>query len=252
MTGVVGDDNVGSMLLSQLRERKIETEGIIIERGRPTTLKTRIVAHGQQVVRFDKESRKPIPPESVQKILNYVKSLRERVNTVIVSDYNKGVVSKELMEGIKNALKDSGISICVDPKQNDFALYDGAYIITPNHHEAQRAVGMEISDEKDVLTLGEMLLKKYDFQSVLITRGEEGMSLFERGKKVLHSFFPAQAKEVYDVTGAGDTVIGVLALGIAAKASLKEATCLANLAAGIVVGKVGTAAVSKEELINAL
>jgi len=252
VTGVVGDDNVGSMLLSQLRERKIETEGIIIERGRPTTLKTRIVAHGQQVVRFDKESRKPIPPESVQKILNYVKSLRERVNTVIVSDYNKGVVSKELMEGIKNALKDSGISICVDPKQNDFALYDGAYIITPNHHEAQRAVGMEISDEKDVLTLGEMLLKKYDFQSVLITRGEEGMSLFERGKKVLHSFFPAQAKEVYDVTGAGDTVIGVLALGIAAKASLKEATCLANLAAGIVVGKVGTAAVSKEELINAL
>lgn len=252
VTGVVGDDNIGAILLGQLRGRKIDTDGIIVERGRPTTLKTRIVAHGQQVVRFDKESRKPIPPEIAEKILDYVKSLRESINTVVISDYNKGVVSRKLMEEIKDIVKDSNIYVCVDPKQNDFAMYNGAYIITPNHHEAQRAAGVEISNENDLLLLGKILLNKYDFQSLLITRGEEGMSLFERGKKLLHSFFPAQAKEVYDVTGAGDTVIGVLALGLAAKASLKESTCLANLAAGIVVGKVGTAAVSKEELIKAL
>jgi D-beta-D-heptose 7-phosphate kinase/D-beta-D-heptose 1-phosphate adenosyltransferase len=126
------------------------------------------------------------------------------------------------------------------------------YVITPNHYEAQRAAGMEITDENDLLHVGEILLKKYNFQALLITRGEEGMSLFKRGAQITHTFFPAQAKEVYDVTGAGDTVIGVLALGLAAKANLEEATRLANMAAGIVVGKVGTATVSQEELKQVL
>ena len=125
-------------------------------------------------------------------------------------------------------------------------------MITPNHLEAQRAAGMEITNGNDLLQLGETLLKKYDFQTILITRGEEGMSLFEKGRKISHTHFPAQAKEVYDVTGAGDTVIGVLALALAAQAGMKEATCLANHAAGIVVGKVGTATVSQKELISIL
>jgi D-glycero-beta-D-manno-heptose-7-phosphate kinase len=252
VTGVVGDDNIGSMLLDQLCQRKIETKGIIVEHGRPTTLKTRIVAHGQQVVRFDKESRIPIPPESVLKILDYVKSLRKKIGAIVISDYGKGVISRKLIEEIREILQDSEIYICLDPKQNDFSIYEGAYVITPNHHEAQRAAGIEITDENDILRLGETLINKYDFQALLITRGEEGMSLFERDARITHTFFPAQAKEVYDVTGAGDTAIGVLALGLAAKANLKEATCLANLAAGIVVGKVGTATVSKEELIKVL
>ena len=125
-------------------------------------------------------------------------------------------------------------------------------VITPNHHEAQRAAGFEIANGDDMMRLGEVLLSKYDIKALLVTRGEEGMSLFERSRKTIHTFFPAQAKEVYDVTGAGDTVIGVLALALAAKASLKEATFLANHAAGIVVGKVGTSTVSKEEIISVL
>jgi D-beta-D-heptose 7-phosphate kinase/D-beta-D-heptose 1-phosphate adenosyltransferase len=248
VAGIIGSDSMGNYLLGELRQRKIETNGIVVEEGRPTTLKTRIVAHGQQMVRFDKESRKPIPQASIRKILDYVKSLRNKIGAIVISDYNKGVISRELIEGIRKIAKDSEIFICLDPKQSDFSIYEGVHVITPNHHEAQRAAGIEINDENDILSLGNALFKKYNFQALLITRGEEGMSLFEKKPKIAHTFFPAQAKEVYDVTGAGDTVIGVLALGLAAQANLKEATCLANWAAGIVVGKVGTATVSKQEL----
>jgi len=252
VAGVIGADEIGQGLLKQLREREIDTAGIIVEKGRPTTLKTRIVAHGQQVVRFDHESRKPIPKTSSAKILAYVKSLRGKISAIVISDYSKGVVSRELIDGIRNIAKDSKIFLCVDPKQSDFSIYAGVYVITPNHYEAQRAAGLEIANGDDLLKLGETLLNKFDFQALLVTRGEEGMSLFERGRKIDHTHFPAQAKEVYDVTGAGDTVIGVLALALAARANLKEATSLANHAAGIVVGKVGTSMVSREELISVL
>ena len=252
VTGVIGADDIGQGLLSELRSRKIDPAGIVVEKGRPTTLKTRVVAHGQQVVRFDNESRKPIPKASIQKILDYVKSLHKKIGAIVVSDYSKGVISRELIEGIKSIVKDSNIFICLDPKQSDFSIYQGVHVITPNHHEAQRAVGMEINNSDDLMLLGEKLLKKFDFKALLVTRGEEGMSLFEKRRKIEHTYFPAQAKEVYDVTGAGDTVIGVLALALAAQADLKEATCLANHAAGIVVGKVGTATVSQEELKEVL
>ncbi len=252
VAGVVGDDDIGKELFRQLRERKIDTAGIMIEKGRPTTLKTRIVAHGQQVVRFDKESRQSIPAASVTRILKYVKSLSHQIGAIVISDYSKGVVSRALMDGIKDIASESGIFLCVDPKQSDFSIYAGAYIITPNHHEAQRAAGMEIANGDDLMMLGETLLRKHDFKALLVTRGEEGMSLFEKGRIIRHTHFKARAKEVYDVTGAGDTVIGVLALALAAKANLKEATSLANHAAGIVVGKVGTSTVSREELISVI
>jgi rfaE bifunctional protein kinase chain/domain len=252
VAGVIGADDIGQGLLKQLKEREIDTAGIIIEKGRPTTLKTRIVAHGQQVVRFDHESRKPIPQASCDKILTYVKSLRDKIGAIVISDYSKGVISRELIDGIKSITKDSKIFLCVDPKQSDFSIYAGVHVITPNHHEAQCAAGLEIVNGDDLLKLGETLLKKFDFQALLVTRGEQGMSLFERGRKIGHTHFPAQAKEIYDVTGAGDTVIGVLALSLAAQANLKEATSLANHAAGIVVGKVGTSTVSREELISVL
>lgn len=252
VAGVIGSDNIGKKLLSELREKKIETNGIVVEKGRPTTLKTRIVAHGQQMVRFDKENRKPIPSSSIDKILGYVKSLSKKIGAIVISDYNKGVVSKELIQGIKEIVDDSGVFICLDPKQNNFSLYKGVHVITPNHYEVQRAAGQEIAGADDIQKLSESLLKKYAFPAMLVTRGEEGMSLFENGPKIIHTHFPAQAKEVYDVTGAGDTVIGMLALGLAARANMKEATCLANLAAGIVVGKVGTATISQKEMIEAL
>ncbi len=252
VAGVVGADNIGKRLLEELRQREIETSGIVVEKGRPTTLKTRIVAHGQQMVRFDKESRKPIPKNSTRKILEYVQSLQNKIGAIVISDYSKGVISRELIEGIRKVVDDARIYICLDPKQSDFSVYEGVYVVTPNHHEAGRAAGMEIADENDLLQAGTALLNKYNFHALLITRGEEGMSLFERGRKIAHTHFSTQAKEIYDVTGAGDTVIGVLALSLAAKANLQEATSLANQAAGIVVGKVGTATVSQEELIKVL
>jgi len=252
VAGVIGADEVGRGLVRQLKERQVDTAGIIVEKGRPTTLKTRIVAHGQQMVRFDHESKKPIPKSSLDKILAYVNSLKNQIGAVVISDYNKGVVSRDLIDGIKNIVGDSDVFMCVDPKQSDFSVYAGVHVITPNHHEAQRAAGMEIVSGDDLMKLGDTLLSRFDFRALLVTRGEEGMSLFERGKKNSHTFFPAEAKEVYDVTGAGDTVIGVLALALASKASLKEATSLANHAAGIVVGKVGTSTVTQDELIRVL
>ena len=252
VAGVIGADIMGKGLIAELQQRKIETGGIVVEKGRPTTLKTRIVAHGQQMVRFDQESRKPIPPASVRKILDYVKSLRKKIGAIVISDYSKGVISRELIQEVGKIVQDSNIYICLDPKQSDFSIYEGAYVITPNHHEAQRAAGMEITDENDLRSVGDKILNKYNFQALLITRGEEGMSLFEKDHGIAHTYFSARAKEIYDVTGAGDTVIGVLALSLAAQASLKEATCLANQAASIVVGKVGTATVSQEELMRVL
>jgi len=252
VAGVVGSDNIGKQLLAELHEKKIDTNGIVVEKGRPTTLKTRIVAHGQQMVRFDKEDRKPIPPSSIDKILDYVSSLRKKIGAIVISDYNKGVVSRDLVQGIRKIVEGSDVFLCLDPKQNNFSIYRGVHLITPNHYEVQRAAGIEMTGVDDIRKVSESILKKFAFPAMLVTRGEEGMSLFENGRKITHTHFPAQAKEVYDVTGAGDTVIGILALGLAAKASIKEATCLANLAAGIVVEKIGTATVSQKELIDAL
>lgn len=250
--GVIGADSMGKRLLLEFRNRHIDTDGIVVEANRPTTLKTRIVAHGQQVVRFDQESRQPIRPSSVEKIMKYVKKLRNGLGAVVISDYNKGVVTRHLLDGIRQITSGDGIPVCIDPKQNDFFLYKGFDIITPNHHEAGRAAGMDIIDGYDIVKIGKTILNKFNFKALLITRGEEGMDLFESSDKITHTAFPAQAREVFDVTGAGDTVIGVLALCVASGATFKEAAALANIAAGIVVGKVGTATISLDEFKEVL
>lgn len=253
--GVIGSDGMGRWLLQECRRRKIGTAGILIERDRPTTIKTRIVAHSQQMVRFDRERIDPIREASVRRIVDYVRSGLKDFQAIVISDYNKGVVSEELLDGIREAGPGRKPPICVDPKQNDFRLYHGFDVITPNHHEAARAVGLDRAAEtaadlkEEPLAIGREILERYGFKAVLITRGEEGMDLFERGSAVHIS---AVAKEVYDVTGAGDTVIGLFALAVAAGADFKEAAYIANQAAGIVVGKVGTATVSRDELIRAL
>jgi D-beta-D-heptose 7-phosphate kinase/D-beta-D-heptose 1-phosphate adenosyltransferase len=252
VTGAIGSDDMGERLLGELRTRHIDTEGIIVEEGRPTTLKTRIVAHSQQVVRFDRESRRPIHSESVKKIVKYIEKVIDKPGAIVISDYNKGVVSAHLLDGIREVKAGKGIIVCVDPKQNDFSLYRGFDIITPNHHEAGRAAGVEIMDGRDIVKIGRALLDKFDFQALLITHGEEGMTLFERKDKATHTAFPAEAREVFDVTGAGDTVIGVFALCVASGATFKEAAALANYAAGIAVGKVGTATISRDELREVL
>jgi|YelNatPaOPRAMG01_1025707.scaffolds.fasta_scaffold12886_5 D-beta-D-heptose 7-phosphate kinase/D-beta-D-heptose 1-phosphate adenosyltransferase len=246
--GVVGPDEMGRRLLSELKKREIDTEGIIIHPDRPTTIKTRVVAHGQQVVRFDRESRKEVLRSITEKMLLRIKELLPSLQVIVISDYNKGVVTRYLIAGIKKLVSEREIMLCVDPKKVDFSFYQGADTITPNHHEAERAIGMEISNRRTLLKVGEEILKRYGFRAALITRGEEGMSLFESGQPIVHTEFPADAKEVFDVTGAGDTAIGTFALAVASGASRKEAAYLANKAAGVVVGKTGTATVSRREL----
>ncbi len=252
LAGVVGADDTGRRLLAEFRRRGVDTAGIVVEEGRPTTLKTRVVAHGQQVVRFDREDRSPVQAKSIRRILSYIRSVRDDLGAIVISDYSKGVVTRSLLDGIRKAVADRPIFTCVDPKQRDFSLYEGFDIITPNHYEAGYAAGEEILNGQDHIRVGMKLMREFSFRAILITRGESGMSLFEREGGLRHTAFPAQAREVFDVTGAGDTVIGLFALCLAAGGSFREAAYLANHAAGIVVGKVGTATVTREELKRVL
>jgi rfaE bifunctional protein kinase chain/domain len=251
-TGVVGADDMGERLRREFIDRRIDTGGVIVEKQRTTTLKTRIVAHGQQIVRFDRESRAPVTQESIERIIAYVESRLDQIGAIVVSDYNKGLITEDLLDGIRRIVAGRKLVVCVDPKRDDFSFYRGFDVITPNHHEAGRALGREIINDEDLRRTGATLMEQFDFKAVLITRGEEGLSLFEKGSPLVHTPFPTVAREVFDVTGAGDTVIGVFALAMAAGASFKEAAVLANHAAGIVVGKVGTATVSREELVKSL
>lgn len=248
--GVVGQDDAGRNFIHELRVRGIPTDGIIVEDERPTTIKTRIIAHSQQVVRFDRERVDGIDPATVRAILDYTRKRIDRVDAIVVSDYSKGVISKELVEGLVDIAKGVGKVIAVDPKVSHFGFYKGATIVTPNTEEASKASGIEIEDEVSLLHAGERLLNILGSDALLVTRGEHGMSLFERNGEVTH--FPTVAREVYDVTGAGDTVIGTMALALATGAAMKESAVLSNYAAGIVVGKVGTATVTPRELESAI
>jgi D-beta-D-heptose 7-phosphate kinase/D-beta-D-heptose 1-phosphate adenosyltransferase len=258
LTGVVGDDDMGAMLVSRLKKMKIPTGGIIEEDQRPTTLKTRVVAHHQQVVRFDRESRQPVSESSIEKMVAYIKTIRNKLGAVVISDYGKGVVTPVLLDEIRRLFAGRRVVICVDPKKNDFSFYHGVDIITPNHHEAERALGVEdlngdeAGKEAKIKQAVQKLIDRLKLTALLITRGEKGMTLFEADDRLIQTNFPAEAKEVFDVTGAGDTVIGVFALAVASGATFQEAAFLANHAAGIVVGKVGTATVSQKELKKVL
>jgi len=246
VSGVVGSDDMGNWLIGTLKEMNINTAGIIVEDTRPTVVKTRIIAHSQQVVRFDREDKKPVAWDSLQKILEHIQSMNDDLGAVVVSDYNKGVFSEELVREIRKITSERGILLCIDPKQSDFSLYRGCDLITPNHREMENALGMELKSNDDIVEGGRTLIRKFDFGALLVTRGEEGMSLFENDGRVTH--IPTVARDVFDVTGAGDTVIGVFALCVAAGATFKEASVLANHAAGIAVGKVGTSPVYRDEL----
>ncbi|HEX7504635.1 MAG TPA: D-glycero-beta-D-manno-heptose-7-phosphate kinase [Syntrophales bacterium] len=252
VAGIIGPDDMGSWLVRELRQMGANTEGLIVEKERPTTVKTRIVAHGQQMVRYDRESRQVVQPDSIDRIVQYVSDIRDELQAIVISDYNKGIVTERLLDGIRRVVKDRRIPVCVDPKRNDFTVYRDFDVITPNHHEAGRAVGVENTHEinskgrAEIVRIGREIMKQYGFRAVLITRGEAGMDLFERGGRDFH--IPAEAKEVFDVTGAGDTAIGIFALSVASGATFREASYLANKAAGIVVGKIGTATVSPTEL----
>jgi len=250
LAGVIGNDRMGEKIRELMGGQKIDGGGLVVEVGRSTTVKTRVIAHSQQVVRFDRESRDPISTKSQERLLRYIEKNWAHVDGIIVSDYGKGLIIPDLTDFIMSKKRDDGKLVAVDPKVNNFACYTGATILTPNRYEAEAAAGKEIRDEESLMEVGSQLLERFASQAILVTRGEEGMVLFEGEGKVVT--VPTVAKEVYDVTGAGDTVISALTLALAAGSSFPEAAVVANYAAGIVVGKVGTATVKPQELQEAL
>jgi rfaE bifunctional protein kinase chain/domain len=243
--GVIGRDSSGQRVLTELEAIGASTAGVVISRGTITVRKTRIIAHNQQVVRFDRES----PDHATAALRRLERFLREHVwdfDAVIVSDYGKGVVTPELLEVLAAARKRRPFRLIVDPKKPNFPHYSGLTLATPNVHEAATAAGIDICDDASLRAAGNRLLQSWNAEALLITRGEQGMSLFTNDGLVRH--FPTAARQVYDVTGAGDTVVAACALALAAGASLAEAALLANQAAGVVIGKLGTATLSAAEL----
>ena len=243
--GVIGADEAGRALLDEFARLGIDAQGVVSEESRLTTVKTRIIAHHQQVCRADRETRTPVVGETLKKLLEIGAAIVPRCSAVVLSDYLKGLLVAPLVDCLVDSARRRNMFLAVDPKTDDFCIYRGASIITPNKREAERASGFLIVDDESLVKAGNRLLEKTGAAHILITRGEEGMTLIEKGQ---HFHLPTLAREVYDVTGAGDTVIATLTLAVAAGATVHEAADLANHAAGIVVGKVGTAAATTEEL----
>ncbi|HTN44510.1 MAG TPA: D-glycero-beta-D-manno-heptose-7-phosphate kinase [Nitrospiria bacterium] len=250
LCGVIGKDDFGGRILRELKRLKIGTEGLRVDPDRPTTKKTRVIAHNQQVVRFDREQRLAVSEKIRRALFEFIGRRIRRVDGVVVSDYSKGVITGELMKDLIGLAQHHGVPIIVDPKVGHMSYYKGVQVITPNTIEAFGAAGLETRSEEDLMRAGQILLERLECRAVLITRGEHGMSLFEKDGKVTH--IPTVAREVYDVTGAGDTVIATLALAMGAGAEMRDAALLANYAAGIVVGIVGTAPVQRARLAQVL
>ncbi len=246
LVGAVGDDARGEVLQGLLRKNGVHCDGIFVDKTRPTTQKTRVIAHHQQVVRIDREQLKPIPDSVLKQITGYIHEQIDEVDAVIIEDYGKGVIVPGLVQSIvKDAKKRSKI-ITVDPKETHFSYYRGVTTLTPNHHEAAACVGFKIKDEATLEKAGREMMRRLRSESVIITLGENGMAIFESGKKMVK--IPTVAQEVFDVSGAGDTVISALTLALAGGASTIDAAHISNCAAGIVVGKVGVAVTTQTEL----
>lgn len=248
VVGVIGNDTSGGVIVRMMKERGIQCGGIFFS-SRPTTVKTRVIAHNQQVVRFDREKKDGVEKKVLRLISEYIHSAVGSHDAVILSDYRKGVICPELIREVLKHKKARRIFVSVDPKIGRFKWYKNVSLVTPNVIEASVASGIEIKDEKTLTIAGKALLRKISCDAVLITRGELGMSLF-RKEKVIH--IPTVARHVYDVTGAGDTVIAAFTLSHAAGAGMEEAAKIANHAAGIVVGEIGTAVVTKDQLRKSL
>ncbi len=246
LAGVVGADHAGDAVLGALDSIKADRSCVIRSKTRPTPVKTRIIAHQQQVVRFDREERRPLKPSTFKKFWRSLKDGIDSTDALIISDYSKGTLSRELMERTMARCRDRGVIVVVDPKPANADWYRGATAITPNNKEASEMAGIDITNDDDLERAAAAIIERVDCENLLITRGEKGMSLFRQDAAASH--VPALAREVFDVTGAGDTVIAAFTTALVAGIDPIEAVKLANLAAGIVVGKLGTSVASMDEL----
>ncbi len=248
--GVIGAGSNGNLIIKKFNELGVETKGIIREIDRPTTRKTRVIAAHQHVLRIDRETKKEISSQTFTTLAERAEEIMPEVDAVLVSDYGKGVITKSLLSRLVASAKKHHKLIVADPKGLDFAKYADVTILTPNKKEAGLAEGINITDDFSLFKAGTQILEKTGVEKVLITCGKDGMVLFERNQSPYK--IKAETRQVYDVSGAGDTVLAVLGLSLASGFPIKEAVALANTAAGLVVGKVGTATITQEELSAAL
>jgi D-beta-D-heptose 7-phosphate kinase/D-beta-D-heptose 1-phosphate adenosyltransferase len=246
--GVVGKDAAGGRIVQELRRIGVSTAGLVSDPGHQTIQKTRVIARPrhQQIVRLDRENHEATPERSLQRLRRFVLRNASRADAVVISDYGKGVVHEALLESMAELVANKRVVCVIDPKKENYARYRLPTLVTPNKDEASEASGVPIRDEQSLLEAGEKLVRLWQAEAVLITRGPDGMSLFRSHRSVQH--FPTEPKEIFDVTGAGDTVVAVSALALACGASFEEAAVMANMAAGLVGDEVGTVAVPVERL----
>jgi len=246
--GVIGNDSYGKIFSSLIQEKNIDAEGIIIDNDRPTTTKTRVIANNQHVVRIDKESKAYINHKIESKILSHLESIIGNLDGIILQDYNKGVLTPSLIKEIISLANKKNILVTVDPKFDNFFEYKNVTVFKPNRIETETVLGIRIKDDKDISSAGKNLLHKLNSEYVLLTLGEGGIAVFEKGD--IERRMPTKARKVADVSGAGDTVISTLTIALAAGANIYEACFLANYAAGIVCGEVGIVPIEKEILFD--
>ncbi|MBI5507691.1 MAG: D-glycero-beta-D-manno-heptose-7-phosphate kinase [Deltaproteobacteria bacterium] len=250
LCGAVGADGNGRRLVELLAARGIDTRGVVTDELRPTTHKLRVVAHSQHVLRIDQEERQTLGGDVETRLLKVVQEQIGSVAGVVLSDYAKGVLNPTFVADVIKTAAAAGVAVTVDPKGTDYVRYRGARVLTPNLSELQHGTGLPVGTEAERRRAAAALLESTQVPAVLVTCGKDGMVLYEAGREPVR--IAAQAREVFDVTGAGDTVIAVLSLALFAGLSLEDAARVANVGAGIVVGKLGTASVSREELQAAL
>ncbi len=244
--GVIGRDQTGTMLIDELKQRAVNTEGVLTDTSRPTIKKTRIIAQHQQVVRVDREEDYLVKGIVLKKIIHFIKKIIKEIDGVIIEDYGKGLIQPKLIKRIITLATKYKKIIAVDPKEEHFSYYKNVTLITPNQREAEIATSIKIRDDDSLKAAADKLINRLKCKALLITLGEKGMALFEKGKKTIK--IPTVAREVFDVSGAGDTVAASFILARVSGATIKEAAYISNIAAGIVVGKLGVAVVTPQEL----
>lgn len=250
LVGVIGNDAGGQILKTLLHDNGFPTDGVIVDDKRLTTVKTRVIAHHQHVVRIDQEVKEDIGESVQQKIVDTLRKTIDTVDAVILEDYNKGVIVKSLIPELVSLARSRNKTITVDPKFNNFFEYKRVTVFKPNRKETEEALGCRLTDQDSIEQAGKKLIEQLEADNVLLTLGERGMSLFERIGKVVH--VPTRARHVADVSGAGDTVIATLTMALAAGANIREASMLANFAGGVVCGEVGIVPIERKALYDAM
>lgn len=250
LCSVVGEDENGQALLSVLHNRSIPADAIFHDPSRRTTRKTRVVASHQQIVRIDRESREPLSADVEGQLCDWLASNASNFDAILLSDYLKGVLTPKVLSTVIAAANASGIPVLADPKGTDYSRYRGATILTPNRKEAEAASDITVNSDASLALAAKAIMERAGLNYLLVTRSEEGMSLYSTEADAVH--IPTVAREVFDVSGAGDTVLASLAAGLAAGLEMPEAALLANVAAGIAVGKLGTSTVTPDEILGAL